>query len=120
MAVGLAPHRPSSWRDQHGNILSGEEAKKYLRCCREDEFTDTRYLLEFEYCGEKYLIDGLAEDGSQGRLINHSSKHPNIKRSPYVVEGRLHLLFVAIKNIDSGAELFYDYGQRSDYYAGYL
>ena len=97
----------------NGNILSGVDATECLRRCKEDQSINTNYLMEFAYQGKKHVVDGLEEDGSQGRLINHSSKHPNIMRSPRMIEGRLYMLFVAKIKIHSGAELFYDYGQRS-------
>ena len=97
----------------NGNVLEGEVAKKYLSMCIKDTSVDTSYLLQFTHGGQTYCIDGLEEDQSQGRLINHASGHPNIKMVPQVVDGRPHLLFVAIRDIAPWTELLYDYGQRS-------
>lgn len=69
------------------------------------------YMYYFEWKNVKYCLDATIEDGSLGRLINHSRKHPNCKTSVYEHEGIPHLIFVALKDIQPGQELLYDYGE---------
>jgi hypothetical protein len=97
----------------HGNVLSGKDARNYIQACLKDTSRDTSYLMEWENNGTKYAIDALCEDHSQGRLLNHSSKHPNIRKLHHLESNRVVLLFVANVNIEVGEELLYDYGQRS-------
>ena len=60
-----------------------------------------------------YSIDATKEDGSFGRLINHSRTNPNIKSQTIDVDSIPHLIFYAIKDIKPGEELSYDYGDRT-------
>lgn len=57
-------------------------------------------------------IDATEEDGSLGRLVNHSKLHPNVEVK-VVAEDRSYLCLFAKTTIESGHELLYDYGERS-------
>ena len=57
-------------------------------------------------------IDATKEDGNLGRLINHSRKEANIVPKITDVDGEPHLYFIAVRDIGSGEELVYDYGDR--------
>ena len=57
-------------------------------------------------------IDATQEDGSLGRLINHSRK-ANVEVKIVVHDERPHLCMFAATNIKEGQELLYDYGERS-------
>ena len=61
-----------------------------------------------------YSIDATAEDGKMGRLINHSATQANIL--PKIIEvktGKVCLYFTALRDIECGEELVYDYGERN-------
>lgn len=47
-----------------------------------------------------------------GRLINHSKKNSNCQPKVIVVRDQPRLILVALRNIEIGEELFYDYGER--------
>ena len=73
----------------------------------------------YQYAGEDYTyyyphsIDATKEDGSMGRLINHSRKKCNIV--PHTTEtpsGEPVVYFSARRAIGEGEELLYDYGER--------
>lgn len=58
-------------------------------------------------------IDATEEDGSFGRLINHSRLKPNVKVKIVASDTRPYLCMFAATSIESGQELLYDYGERS-------
>ena len=47
-----------------------------------------------------------------GRLINHSRKNSNCQPKVFVVHDQPRLILVALRDIEIGEELFYDYGER--------
>lgn len=60
-----------------------------------------------------FSIDASKEDGSLGRLINDNHKSPNAKMKMVNVNKRPHLCVFAIKPIDTGSEIQYDYGDAN-------
>lgn len=60
---------------------------------------------------EHIVIDANKDDGSFGRFINHSKKHPNIKPVTHKENGKVKtVLFIAIIDIKAGEELLFNYG----------
>ena len=57
-------------------------------------------------------IDATAEDGTLGRLLNHS-RSGNCKTKVHVIKEKPHLIFVTTREVKTGEELTYDYGDRS-------
>ena len=57
-------------------------------------------------------VDGTAEDGSLGRLLNHSV-NGNVESKLVNISNRPVLVLVAKTDIPSDSELCYDYGERS-------
>jgi len=58
--------------------------------------------------GRSFVID--ATQGNLTRFINHRSK-PNLKPIHVFYEGYYHLIFLALRPIQKGEELSYDYGE---------
>lgn len=60
-----------------------------------------------------HSIDATRDDGTFGRLINHSKRAPNV--SPRITQvGTLPCLyFIALREIGEGEEIQYDYGDRT-------
>ena len=58
--------------------------------------------------GRSFVID--ATQGNLTRFINHSSK-PNLKPIHVFYEGYYHLIFIALRPIQKGEELRFDYGE---------
>jgi hypothetical protein len=58
--------------------------------------------------GRSFVID--ATQGNLTRFINHSSK-PNLQPIHVFYDGYYHLIFVALRPIQKGEELSYDYGE---------
>lgn len=57
-------------------------------------------------------IDATQEDGSLGRLVNDEHRHPNCKMKLVMAEGKPHLCLFALRNIQIGEEITYDYGGK--------
>ena len=65
----------------------------------------------FFFCS--FSLDATAESGKIGRLLNHTCKKPNCETKVVAINNRPYLILVAARNIDTGEELCYDYGDRS-------
>lgn len=74
--------------------------------------------MSFYHCTSIYSIDATAESGRLGRLLNHSRRNPNcITRLVWVKDNDSkkplpRLVIVAKRDINTGEELTYDYGDR--------
>ena len=71
------------------------------------------YILEFKFNEQRWAIDATEENGSYGRLINHSKLSQNIKPVVHVRKGQPVVIFVALRDIQSNEELLYDYCDTS-------
>ena len=58
-------------------------------------------------------VDATCDNGRLGRLVNHSSRPPNVKTTIVEVDDSPHLILTAAKDIMAKEELLYDYGGRS-------
>lgn len=63
-------------------------------------------------CWLCFSLDGTAESGYLGRLVNHSRVCPNMSTRAVMAKGEPHLILVANRDIREGEELLYDYGDR--------
>jgi len=93
-----------------GDLLPADEAK-----LRESEYEDTGagcYMYYFEWNKQKLCLDATKPTKRIGRLINHSRKAPNCKTRLYIYEDKPHLIFIALRDIETNEELLYDYGER--------
>ena len=71
------------------------------------------YILEFKFNEKWWAIDATKEDGTLGRLINHSKRNKNIKPVVRNNNGYPDVYFVVLKDINKDEELVYDYGDNS-------
>ncbi|PIC42089.1 hypothetical protein B9Z55_009278 [Caenorhabditis nigoni] len=94
-----------------GNMMEYSEAKTVEEAYSHEEVGS--YMYFFEHKNKKWCIDATAESPFKGRLINHSVLRPNLKTKVVEIDGRHHLIFVALREIEVGEELLYDYGDRS-------
>ena len=94
-----------------GELIDSKEAQK-----RELEYSGDStigcYMYYFPHENKKYCVDATFDDGTLGRLINHSVSG-NCKASSVLIEGTPHLYFQASRDIPVGEELCYDYGDHS-------
>ena len=74
-------------------------------------------LFQLQNGTDHIVIDANEDNGSYGRLINHSKRHPNVKPVPHKERGNFKtILFLAMADIDAGEELLFNYGEM--YHAG--
>ncbi|GFO48018.1 histone-lysine N-methyltransferase [Plakobranchus ocellatus] len=71
------------------------------------------YMYYFKCGSQQFCVDATSESGKLGRLLNHSSKDGNCCTRSLEIKGTARLILVAKRDIHSGEELTYDYGDRS-------
>lgn len=54
-------------------------------------------------------LDASKEDESLGRLVNDNNKNPNCVMKKIIVDNKPHLYLFAIKKIEIGSEIEYNY-----------
>ena len=59
-----------------------------------------------------WAIDASTEDGSLGRLVNHSRKQPNVIPKCSKDDEKPAIFLCAARKLCVGEELLYDYGER--------
>ncbi|KFM72722.1 N-lysine methyltransferase SETD8, partial [Stegodyphus mimosarum] len=94
-----------------GELIDYEEAKK-----REPIYAAQNsgcYMYYFKNKSKTYCVDSTKESSRVGRLVNHSKKNGNLKTQVFLIEDNPHLVFFALRDIEPGEELSYDYGDRS-------
>ncbi|XP_053181600.1 N-lysine methyltransferase KMT5A-A-like [Scomber japonicus] len=91
--------------EYRGEFISAEE-------CRSRNYSETQstFLYEFDWQKRQWCIDASKEDGSLGRLVNDNHKSPNCVMKKVIVNNRPHLCLFAVRNIEVGTELDYNYG----------
>ena len=67
-----------------------------------------RYFLYFSLS-----VDATKDNGRFGRLLNHSKTSANVVTKLIAVNDNPYLCLIAARNIETGEELQYDYGERS-------
>ena len=71
------------------------------------------YILKFKFKEKWWAIDATMEDGSIGRLINHSKKFQNVKPVVGDKNGMPFIYFLAVSDICKDDEILYDYDDNS-------
>ncbi|XP_059187548.1 N-lysine methyltransferase KMT5A-A-like [Centropristis striata] len=91
--------------EYRGEFISAEE-------CRSRNYSETQstFLYDFDWQKRQWCIDASKEDGSLGRLVNDDHKSPNCVMKKVIVNNRPHLCLFAVRNIEVGTELDYNYG----------
>ncbi|XP_017332097.1 uncharacterized protein LOC108270188 isoform X5 [Ictalurus punctatus] len=94
----------SSWIEEGSFIV------EYRGVLREaGECSPDAYSYYFIYNNTRYCIDASVDDGSLGRLVNDDS-NPNAKVKVISISRIPHLCLFALRDIQSGEEITYDYG----------
>ncbi|KAL3856505.1 hypothetical protein ACJMK2_011255 [Sinanodonta woodiana] len=95
-----------------GDLIDRDVAKN-----REKKYSEKPefgcYMYYFSFKNKNYCVDATAESGRLGRLLNHSKTAANCQTKLVEVNGLPRLILVALKDINKGEELLYDYGDRS-------
>lgn len=71
------------------------------------------YSYFFQYQNKKYCVDATKETTRLGRLLNHSKTNRNVCTKVFPIKDIPKLILVASRDIKTGEELVYDYGERS-------
>ena len=101
--------------DYNGLVLQGQAARDYIKRADNDTSIDTSYMYTFKCQDIACVIDCLDEiayDGMIGRYINHAVT-PNLISKPMMISGVLVMVFFAVGDILAGADLSFNYGDRS-------
>ena len=92
-----------------GELITEQEA--FRREERYDEVGAGSYMFFFVLGRKRYCVDATCEDGSLGRLVNHSRMSPNAKMTAVTIDGVPALGLRASKLIRPDDHIFYDYGE---------
>ena len=95
-----------------GDLISDEEAARRNKMYAKDDSIGS-YMYYFQWKGKDLCIDATTDTGRLGRLINHSRKAPNLTMKRVEHNDRPHLVLYALKDIQPGEELTYDYNDTS-------
>ena len=71
------------------------------------------YMYYFQWNSKIWCVDATRPTGRLGRLINHSRKSPNCKTKLIELNGKPHLVFIALRDINENEEIVYDYGETN-------
>lgn len=92
-------------------LLRGKEAAgKEAEYMEEDELGC--YMFFAVQRGHKIVLDATVDDGSKGRMANHSRTAPNLVPKMFEVDGVPRLVLLAASDIKPSTELKYDYEER--------
>jgi histone-lysine N-methyltransferase SETD8 len=95
-----------------GEIVSEDEAnRRVVEYVRNGAIDFYQYY--FKYKNKPMCIDAQEESGLMGRLLNHSKKKPNCWAKLKEIDNSPRIVIFALKDISKGAELMFDYGDRS-------
>nr|XP_022295446.1 N-lysine methyltransferase KMT5A-like [Crassostrea virginica] len=92
------------------DFIEGEVLLEYSgELIEGDVDVDDTYVFQIRYKGKQYCIDATKER-SLGRLLNDDHRNPNCKPKIIEKDGKPHVYFVALRDINTGEELRYNYG----------
>lgn len=89
-----------------GEVVTEREARRRERAGPQ---VGHFYRFNFRFHEKQYVLDATVEDGSYGRLINHSKKNANVVPKAIEIDGNPAIYFQAKVDIEAGVELRYDY-----------
>ncbi|XP_060083514.1 uncharacterized protein LOC132562769 [Ylistrum balloti] len=89
--------------EREKNYAKRQKNAKYSRC----------YTFFYKHNEKHFCIDATNTTGRAGSLVNDGIliKHFNCKMKKITLNGKVHLALFATRQIDSGSELLYDYGE---------
>lgn len=93
-----------------GELISRKEGLKRDALLEEQGSADS-FLYFFSFDSQRFCIDATVDDGTWGRLVNHSRLRPNCRVISLRVKKTPVLALVALRDIVPGEELLYDYGE---------
>ena len=119
LPIGLGVQTTKSFiRNDFITTYKGERLNKEEAAAKEMEYEEKFkegemcYCFYFKYEEQSLCLDATSNDGSYGRLMNHSFKKPNIQPKVISIDGTPYVYFVALHTIQPFTELRWDYGDR--------
>jgi histone-lysine N-methyltransferase SETD8 len=95
-----------------GEVISYVEAQKREIKYANDS-TKGCFMYYFKHNDKKLCVDATLETNRLGRLINHSKFFSNCHAKVFEIEKMPYLVIYASREIVSGDELLFDYGDRN-------
>uniref|UniRef100_A0AAV2LJF3 SET domain-containing protein n=1 Tax=Knipowitschia caucasica TaxID=637954 RepID=A0AAV2LJF3_KNICA len=92
--------------EYRGDLITAKEAENRRNCPN----ACVDFLFDFRWRGGKWCIDATQDDGTFGRLVNDDHYNPNCKMKLIVLKDKPHLFLFALREINQGEEITYDYG----------
>ncbi|KAK1904859.1 N-lysine methyltransferase KMT5A [Dissostichus eleginoides] len=93
--------------EYRGELVNSEESQRRRRIYH---VSCAVFMFDFYWQERTWCVDAAQEDSSLGRLVNDDHKHPNCKMKKVVAENKPHLCLFALRDINPGEEITYDYG----------
>ncbi|XP_034092633.1 uncharacterized protein LOC117559977 isoform X2 [Gymnodraco acuticeps] len=93
--------------EYRGELIHSEESQKRRRIYH---VSCAVFMFDFYWQERTWCVDAAQEDSSLGRLVNDDHKHPNCKMKKVMAENKPHLCLFALRDINPGEEIIYDYG----------
>lgn len=95
-----------------GELISYEVAKE------REKFYEGKtefgcYMYYFTFKNKKLCVDATKESDRLGRLLNHSRTDANCATRLVSIKDKPYLILETIRDVKTGEELLYDYGERS-------
>jgi histone-lysine N-methyltransferase SETD8 len=99
--------------DYAGEIIKAAEAEKRHKDYSLNSSLGS-FILWFRFDGKKWAVDATVNDGTWGRLVNHTSdpEEVNVRLQPVRRDGKMVVEMYAIRDIEVGSEILYDYNDR--------
>ena len=93
----------------HGEHILRKVGLERERLLEESNAPSDDYIF---FLGNKTCVDATDQDGSLGRLINHSRLSPNAIACGYTYMHTRYIIIQALTCIQPGSQIRYDYGER--------
>lgn len=94
-----------------GKVLSHKKGLKKEKKL-ELKNSGASFLYFFPCDSNRLCLDATPEDGTYGRLVNHSRLRPNCRARTLKLNGKPVIAIFAIRDIVPGEEVLYDYGEK--------
>ncbi|XP_013889439.1 N-lysine methyltransferase SETD8-A [Austrofundulus limnaeus] len=93
--------------EYRGELIHYEESQRRRRIYHHKAAV---FMFDFYWNDKQWCIDASLEDGSFGRLVNDEHINPNCKMKKITVNAKPHLCLFALRDINPGEEITYNYG----------
>ncbi|XP_035989894.1 N-lysine methyltransferase KMT5A-A-like, partial [Fundulus heteroclitus] len=93
--------------EYRGELINYEESQRRRRLYHS---ACAVFMFDFLWQERWWCIDASREDNSLGRLVNDDHKNPSCTMKKILVDGKPHLCLFAVKDINPGEEITYNYG----------